>query len=867
MMLRSKACKIAISIFCIIFISAYTKADIKADSSAKIINKVYMDKSRYNPGDSALISIDVSNTMGSNWSGNLYIDIMHNENVVYSTSKAAELDNGASNTINLNWNVPRDDYKGYMVKVYTGNNDFKTSAIDVSSSWTKFPRYGYIPDFDNTISKDDVTNQIDSLTQDYYINSYQFYDWMWRHEDPIEKTDGGNVAASWQDAFNRNITWSTVQNYINAVHSKNSTAMAYMMAYAARENYSNYGVNPAWGMYQYKNNKLEQINDPFVTGTSISFFQPSNTNWQNYIANAYKDCINTGGFDGIQMDQIGQMDNVYDSNGNKYDLQNSFSSLVNSVKSQLEINNPSKSYVDFNLVNGATNGWAVDDVTDNANGDINFSELWDKASNYNDIKNYVQRLRSNKKGTVLAAYMNYYENLGTRYEAENASFSGVDVANNHPGYSGTGFLENFAQPGDNVTFNISVDKDMTYSLDFQYADNSDKATRTVYVDGNKIGQVKCQPQGTWDKYVFDACISTYLSKGNHTVKISYDSEDSGAINLDCLTLGQFDENSVRLADAVIQASGATHIEMGAGLDAAMMLPSEYYPNKSKVMSPSLREAMKQNNKFIAAYENLLFDTDITYGDGGNQNISINNEAISGDGASGTIWHMTRMKKDYDILHLINLSSKTDSTWRNSTSTPKLKNNLEVKYYLQDTANVSGVYVASPDSNEGISQQLNYTEGTDSVGHYVSFTVPSLQYWDMIYLKRSIPTPSNNTYQAEGAIKTNVTTNTNHVGYTGSGFVDGFVNPGSEVTFQANVPNDGNYSLKFKYANCTGANATRHVYIDGSYAGTLNMASLKDWDTWGISSVNAKLTSGIHTICVYYDSSDKNAINLDDLSIN
>ncbi|MFL0249579.1 glycoside hydrolase family 66 protein [Clostridium neuense] len=866
-MLKSKIFKMTIFLLCIVFIGVYTKTDTKAEGTAKIVNRVYMDKSRYNPGDSASISIDVSNTMGSDWSGKLNIDIMSNESIVYSTSKTIALGNGASNTITLNWNVPKDDYKGYMVKVYTGSNDFKTSAIDVSSSWTKFPRYGYIPDFDNTISKDDVNKQINSLTQDYYINSYQFYDWMWRHENPIKKSDGVNVDASWQDAFNRNITWSTIQNYINAVHSKNSTAMAYMMAYAARENYSSYGVSPAWGIYKYNNNTLGQINDPFVTGTSIWFFQPSNTNWQNYITNAYKDCINTGGFDGIQMDQIGEMDNVYDSNGNKYDLQNSFSSLVNAAKSKLKSNNPSKSYVDFNLVNGSVGGWAVDDVTDNANGDINFSELWDKASNYNDIKNYVQRLRSNKKGTVLAAYMNYYENLGKRYEAEDASFSGPDVANNHPGYSGTGFLENFAKVGDNVTFNISVDNDMTYALDFQYSSDADKATRTVYVDGNKIGQVNCQPQGGWDKYAFDASISTYLAKGNHTVKISYDSEDSGAINLDCLTLGEFDENSVRLADAAIQASGASHIEMGAGLDGAMMLPSEYYPNKSKVMSPTLREAMKQNNKFITAYENLLFDTDITYGDGGNQYISINNEAVSGDGTSGTIWHMTRMKNDYDILHLINLSSKTNSKWRDSTSTPKLKTNLNVKYYLSDTANISGVYVASPDSNEGLSQQLNYTEGTDNVGHYISFTVPSLQYWDMIYIKRNISTPSNNTYEAEGAIKTNVTTNTNHVGYTGSGFVDGFVNPGSEVTFQANIPQDGNYSLNFKYANCTGGNATRHVYIDGSYAGTINMANLKDWDTWGTSSVTAKLSSGIHTICICYDSSDKNAINLDNLSIN
>lgn len=872
-MLKSRISKIAIFLLCIVFIGAYTKVDTKAEGTGNIINRVYMDKSRYNPGDSALISIDVSNTMGSDWSGNLNIDIMHNESIVYSTSKAVTLTNGASNTITLNWNVPKDDYTGYMIKAYTGSSDLKTTAIDVSSSWTRFPRYGYIPDFDSSISTTDVNNQINSLTQDYYINSYQFYDWAWRHEVPIKKTDGVNPDSSWLDAFNRNTSWSTIQNYINAVHSKNSVAMAYMMSYAARENYSNYGVNPAWGAYQYDgNNNLKQMNYPLVGQNSIWLFQPSNTNWQNYISNAYKDCINTANFDGIQMDQLGERDNVYDSSGNKYDLQNSFSSLINTAKSQLKANNPNKSYVDFNLVNGCVNGWAVNDVTNNSNADINFSEIWEKAANYNDIRNYIENLRSNKKGTVLAAYMNSKENLGSRYEAENAEFSGPDVATNHPGYSGTGFLENFAKAGDNVTFNINIDEPRYYSLNFQYADDETTRypSRTIYVDGTKIGKVTFNPQnsnGGWDYYAYDVGATAYLTKGSHSIKISYDQDDWGAINLDCLTVGEFDENSVRLADAAIEASGATHIELGAGLNNVAMLSNEYYPNKSKVMNSSLTEAMKQNYKFITAYENLLFDPDITYGDQGNENISINNENISGNGGQGTIWHMTRMTKDYDILHLINLSNKTDTLWRESTGTPKLKTNLNVKYYLSDTANISGVYIASPDSNEGLSQQLNYTEGTDSVGHYISFTVPSLQYWDMIYIKRGIPTPSNSTYEAEGAIKTNVTTNTNHVGYTGSGFVDGFVNPGSEVTFEVNIPQDGNYSLNFKYANCTGGNATRHVYIDGSYAGVINMASLKDWDTWSTSAITAKLTSGIHTICIYYDPSDKNAINLDNLLIN
>jgi dextranase len=36
-------------------------------------------------------------------------------------------------------------------------------------------------------------------------------------------------------------------------------------------------------------------------------------------------------------------------------------------------------------------------------------------------------------------------------------------------------------------------------------------------------------------------------------------------------------------------------------------------------------------------------------------------------------------------------------------------------------------MASPDINGGVSQQISFTQS----GNAVSFTLPSLQYWDMI----------------------------------------------------------------------------------------------------------------------------------------
>ncbi|GFZ33870.1 hypothetical protein CSC2_43960 [Clostridium zeae] len=868
-MLKFKKLKsLTILFFLVLVLVVYQgSSNEKVYAASPYVNNIYTDKARYNPNDKVTIYADLSNTSGISFSGALYMEITHNETSVYKASQSITLDNGQNATKSFQWTAPTTDFQGYMVKIYTGSGDYKTGAIDVSSNWTKFPRYGYIPSFDSSITQSDVTKQINTLARDYNINAFQFYDWMWRHEVPIKKSDGVNPDASWTDLFNRNISYNTIQNYINAVHNNNGKAMAYMMSYAARESYTDYGVNPSWGLFQDKSHQ-NQLNVNFNNGKYLWLFAPSNSSWQNYIGNAYKDVINTAGFDGIQMDQMGQRDSIYDYNGNAFNLGTSFSSLINSVKSQLQSNNSSKSYVDFNIVDGTTNGWALDDVSKNSNTDFNFSEIWWKSNNYNDIRNYVEQLRnnSNKKAAVLAAYMNYNENLGPRYEAEDASFNGVDIATNHTGFSGSGFLQNFAQQGDYVQFTVSANETMNYPLVFQYGDNSDNATRTIYIDGNKVGQVQFYPQGTWDKFVYDAYMNTTLTKGSHTIKVSYDSGDTGSINLDSLTLGEFDENSIRLADAAFEASGATHIELGAGLDDAIMLPHEYYPNTSKVMTGALKNSMKQNYKFITAYENLLFDPSISYGDQGNQYININGEKISGNGTNGSIWHMTRMTKDYDILHLINLSNETDSQWRNSTNAPIVKNNLNVKYYVPTDATISNVYLASPDLNEGTSTALSFTTGTDSVGKYLSFTVPTLNYWDMIYIKRDLTAPANNQYEAENAIKTNITTNTNHVGYTGTGFVDGFAEQGDEITMEVNVGTAGNHTLNFRYGNNTGSEATRHVFVDGSYVGILHMPNLSNWDTWGNASLNINLSAGVHTICMYYDATDSSGINLDNLTV-
>lgn len=121
------------------------------------------------------------------------------------------------------------------------------------------------------------------------------------------------------------------------------------------------------------------------------------------------------------------------------------------------------------------------------------------------------------------------------------------------------------------------------------------------------------------------------------------------------------------------------------------------------------------------------------------------------------------------------------------------------------------------------------------------------------------------YEAEFATHTNVTVNTNHTGYEGTGFVDGFSEMGDMVDFDIYVPTTGEYTLELRYSAGT-ENGKRAVYVNGYRVAAPILNKTANWDTWGTASVTVLLTAGRNTIKVAYDSDCYAGINLDNISI-
>ncbi len=131
-----------------------------------------------------------------------------------------------------------------------------------------------------------------------------------------------------------------------------------------------------------------------------------------------------------------------------------------------------------------------------------------------------------------------------------------------------------------------------------------------------------------------------------------------------------------------------------------------------------------------------------------------------------------------------------------------------------------------------------------------------------------------TYEAENAslsgstVALRASTNNNHTGYSGSGFVDKLEADDAAVTFYAKVANAGQYDVDIRYANGDTAAKTLSVYVNGSYEGQLVMSTTGNWNTWSNTVHQMNLAAGNNIITLKYDTDagDTGYVNIDYINV-
>src|SRR5665647_1939574 len=308
-------------------------------------------------------------------------------------------------TSNWNWQLPSGDYTGYLVEIYkkTGSEEKTLAAIgvDVSSDGLHFPRNGFVSAY-GPLSNDYMANVMSDLNR-YHMNVVQFQDWEYKHHLPLPGTVA-NPLANWNDIANRNNTMATVKKYISLAHGYNMKTLSYNLIYGALSDAAADGVNDQWYMYNDLQHVKKEViplpNPPFKS--DLFLLDPSNTNWQNYIATKTKEAFEVYNFDGYQVDQLGNLNkNLYTYSGNLINLDATFKPFLEAIKTQMP---------DKKLVMNAVNQYGQQISIAHSPVDFLYTEVWAPNEGYKDLATIIQNndlWSNNLKKSVLCAYMNY----------------------------------------------------------------------------------------------------------------------------------------------------------------------------------------------------------------------------------------------------------------------------------------------------------------------------------------------------------------------------------------------------------------------------------------------------------------------------
>lgn len=370
----------------ILIVSCQPVDDNNTTKIPAITVTISTDKATYKPGDNVTFFID------KNLPSSTMVRYRHLNETLKEISLTGQT---------WNWIVPSDDYTGYMADVYDIFNGtqyvYCSVAIDVSSDWSKFPRYGFLSKFPQ-LTDERMSNIIDSLTR-YHINGLMFYDFENKHHKPLAGTPE-NPESLWPDIAKRTIYLTTVQSYITKAHEHNMMAMFYNLAYGAWKNAAADGVSDEW--YMYTNLSHTLIDYMYLSdswSSSIYLLNPSNTEWQDYIAKQNEDLYKVFDFDGYHVDHLGNRDkNLYTYNGTLIDLSNTFAPFLNAIKGKT----PGKRLLMNAVDQYGQQGIATTDV------DFLYTEVWSPTT-YDELADVItdnNAFCNNKMNTVLAAYIN-----------------------------------------------------------------------------------------------------------------------------------------------------------------------------------------------------------------------------------------------------------------------------------------------------------------------------------------------------------------------------------------------------------------------------------------------------------------------------
>lgn len=288
----------------------------------------------------------------------------------------------------------------YGVAVETENGVFET-AFDVVNSAKSVMRYGFLSDFS---PEDSDTADLDWLCR-LHVNTVQFYDWMYRHDNLISPEE------EYLDPIGRRSSLPVIRKKIEACRSRGMRAFAYGAVYAATKETAL--AHPDWATYSLDG-------EPMIFADWLNYMNiaPSN-GWREHMIREFHSVVETLGFSGIHLDTYGFPKRVYAQNGERIFFEDAFLPLINAAQDAV-CSVDAENGVVFNAVND----WPTERIAQGKQ-DAQYIEVWPPHDTYHDLYwliNKAKRLAP-EKSVVLAAYMKPFQNATEETDVRKAEHS------------------------------------------------------------------------------------------------------------------------------------------------------------------------------------------------------------------------------------------------------------------------------------------------------------------------------------------------------------------------------------------------------------------------------------------------------------
>ena len=358
------------------------KSDLKVELST--------DKAVYNPGER--VRFKASQPLSG-----LKVRYMRFADIVGEATVAGD---------SWEWTPPTDDFTGYLVSVVKEDTDksetvMGTIAVDVSSDWKRFPRYGFVATFDASKLQPGVIEGEMEFLNRCHINGVQFQDWHYKHHWPLGGTPG-DLMATYTDIANREVVTDVVRRYIDVQHGLGMKSIFYNLCFGVLDDGAADGVKESWYLYKTdRRGEKDRHTLPSSWKSDIYLVDPANTEWQEYIGKRNDDVYASLPFDGYQIDQLGDRGTLYDYNGRKVNLPTGYQSFIKAMKAR----HPEK-----RLVMNSVSSFGASQIAGSGGVDFCYNELWNEEDGFVDLHSVIKANDAYSGGTlptVFAAYMNY----------------------------------------------------------------------------------------------------------------------------------------------------------------------------------------------------------------------------------------------------------------------------------------------------------------------------------------------------------------------------------------------------------------------------------------------------------------------------